>query len=351
MKKNSLALTLFATCAAFAGAAHAQTEQTVQTAPSGSSVSIYGLLETSVSRVNGGTTTLSNTSATGAGGFAKPGLTSINGLGSRIGFMGSEDLGGGLKAKFQLEQRFTPDTGASTVAGSSFAGRSVVGMDTPYGEVLIGRNYVPAYYVANLADPFAFDNSVAGLGAGHTFAGYAGNAAGSSIRMDNSIAYTSPVFMQGLTVSLAKAPNENASGTNSGSYGMNGIYKKEALKLAYGYDRRGDGSNLNIAAASYDLGSVTPIASYSRGVASNIRLNAVTTNYAIGATTEFRGGMVKAVYALLNQTSTGTKTSKLGLGYEYSMSKRTSVFTDLATGRTDNMSRTTGVDAGIRHRF
>lgn len=345
MKKTSLTLALFATCAAIAGAAHAQT------APSGSGVSIYGLLESSISHVDNGTSTLSNTSATGAGGFAKPGMTSVNGLGSRIGFMGSEDLGGGLKAKFQLEQRFTSDTGASTVVGSAFAGRSVVGLEGAYGEVLIGRNYVPAYYVATLADPFAFDNSVAGLGAGHTFAGYAGNADGSSVRMDNSIAYTSTAFMQGLSVSAAVASNENASGTSNGSYGVNAIYKKEALKLAYGYDHRGDGSNLSIAAASYDLGSVTPIASYSRGVANDASLNVVTTNYAIGATAPFRGGVVKAVYARLNQESTGAKTSKLGLGYEYGLSKRTSVFTDVATGRTDDQSRTTGVDVGIRHRF
>lgn len=82
---------------------------------------------------------------------------------SRWGFQGSEDLGGGLKAKFQLEAGFDSDTGAlktyagnpstatpSAPGGASIAGlfnrRSYVGLEGNFGSVSVGRDYTPLYW-------------------------------------------------------------------------------------------------------------------------------------------------------------------------------------------------------------
>ena len=340
MKKTSFSLAIFGAIAALSCSAFAQS------APEAAKVSVYGLIETSASIVNGGMTEMSNTATPGT---AIPGSTSINGLQSRIGFRGNEDLGQGYRAKFEFEQRFTPNTGAAAVTGLHFAGRSVLGADTPYGEILLGRNYSPAYYTATEADPFAFDNSVGGLGATHTFAGYAANAYGSSIRMDNSVTFTSKE-MHGFTSSVAIASNENLGAAKNTEFGFNSGYKRDALKLGYAYDHRGDGSSLSIGVVSYDLGFVKPIASYSRAVSSTASMGLVTTDYSFGAIAPLGNGVLKAVVANISPAD-GVNTTKFGLGYEYKFSARTSLFTDVGTAKKDNFSSTTGFDIGMRHRF
>ena len=109
MKKSLLAL---AAMGAFAGAAQAQ-----------SSVTVYGLLDYGYggsSQTAAGPAAATSSSGGIPGGYTNAVIkTQTSGLGgngestSRIGFRGTEDLGGGLKANFQIENRFSPDTGAA----------------------------------------------------------------------------------------------------------------------------------------------------------------------------------------------------------------------------------------------
>ena len=65
---------------------------------------------------------------------------------SRLGFSGMDDLGGGLKAFFQLEHGFNIDDG--TVTGDAFWGRkSVIGLSGSWGEISLGRDYTPGCWV------------------------------------------------------------------------------------------------------------------------------------------------------------------------------------------------------------
>lgn len=69
-------------------------------------------------------------------------LTSLNdgsSLRSRVGFKGSEDLGNGLTAKFQLEHGLSADTGAQADSSRFFDRQAWVGLATPYGEFRVGR--------------------------------------------------------------------------------------------------------------------------------------------------------------------------------------------------------------------
>ena len=76
--------------------------------------------------------------------------------GSRLGFRGNEDLGGGLSAQFQIEHRFSPDTGLP--AQTFWGGRSYVQLtNAGAGSVYLGRDYSPAFWPAVKSDPFGWD--------------------------------------------------------------------------------------------------------------------------------------------------------------------------------------------------
>ena len=112
MKKSILAL---AVLGAVSGAASAQ-----------SSVTVYGLVDVALVRESG--------AATGA----STKITSGVGAGSRLGFKGSEDLGGGLSALFLLENGFQADTGAMGQGGLLFGRQAYVGLQGGFGTVTIG---------------------------------------------------------------------------------------------------------------------------------------------------------------------------------------------------------------------
>ncbi len=110
-----------------------------------------------------------------------------NGLGSsRWGIKGTEDLGGGLKAGFQLEQRFSLNNGAPYSA-REFHGRSVVELSGGFGTVGLGRDYTPAFAVSQASD--ADDMST-----------YSTTSALAGVRRDNTFTYSTPE-MSGFGVS------------------------------------------------------------------------------------------------------------------------------------------------------
>ena len=97
-----------------------------------SNVTIYGVLDSGVEH-------LTNVGAT------RSGLTRMPGLGvsvpSRLGFRGTEDLGGGLKAVFTLESGFGTDTGTLNQGGRFFGRQAFVGLSGSWGAVTLGRQY------------------------------------------------------------------------------------------------------------------------------------------------------------------------------------------------------------------
>jgi predicted porin len=115
MKKSLLALAALGT---FAGAAHAQ-----------SSVTLYGIVDAGfVYNNNSGGQKLYSTSAG-------------NLQGDRWGLRGTEDLGGGLKALFVLENGFNVFTGKLNQGGDEFGRQAYVGLSSQYGTVTLGRQY------------------------------------------------------------------------------------------------------------------------------------------------------------------------------------------------------------------
>jgi predicted porin len=77
-------------------------------------------------------------SPTGVNGIARTtGMVAGN---SRFGFRGSEDLGGGLKAHFQLESQVNVDDGSGSGDGLQFNRNTYVGLQGNWGEVKLGNH-------------------------------------------------------------------------------------------------------------------------------------------------------------------------------------------------------------------
>lgn len=115
MKKSLLAL---AALGAFAGVAHAQ-----------SSVTLYGIIDEGFN-IN-----------TNSGGKHLYNLSSGVMQGSRFGLRGTEDLGGGLKALFVLENGFDVNNGKLGQGGLMFGRQAYVGLSSQFGTVTLGRQY------------------------------------------------------------------------------------------------------------------------------------------------------------------------------------------------------------------
>lgn len=142
-----------------AGAAGAQQNATV-----------YGLIDSGVEY-------LSNANAAGKSLVRLPHLTGT--LPSRIGFRGSEDLGGGLRAEFTLESGFTPDGGLLGQGNRLFGRQAWVGLSSNLGLVSFGRVYTMLFRGTIGAD--ILGPNIYGLG---SLDAYIPNT-----RSDNSIAY------------------------------------------------------------------------------------------------------------------------------------------------------------------
>ena len=98
-----------------------------------SSVTVYGLVEAQVGRQT----------------QDAPITKLYDVAGSRLGFTGTEDLGGGLKASFLMEHRFDPDTGASNGGNTFWKGGSYVGLShSSLGDVKFGRWWSGAFLKA-----------------------------------------------------------------------------------------------------------------------------------------------------------------------------------------------------------
>lgn len=162
-----------------------------------SSVTIFGLLDVNVRNIR-------------SGDISKTEMHNSSVAGSRLGFRGKEDLGGGLSAGFWLESAISPDSG--TTAPKFFHRRSTLSLNGPWGEVRLGRDLTATFQGFVYYDPFAVNGvgSVQNVfgGAGYTL----GSGATTSSRTDNSISYFLPSGLGGLNAQLMYAPGEKMQG-------------------------------------------------------------------------------------------------------------------------------------------
>ncbi len=149
---------------------------------------------------------------------------------SLLGVRGTEDLGGGLKAFFQLETSFKPDQNDSTFAGRN----SGVGLQGGWGSLLLGRWDTP-YKVTTIAvDPFG-DLTLGGITAGMSGSGARNVQAQFDRRDQNVVQYWSPTWA-GVAVRLSYSANEGRTATvNPRSNGGSITWTGGPVYVGYAY--------------------------------------------------------------------------------------------------------------------
>ena len=254
-----------------------------------SSVQIYGIADAGIMKTKGETTKI------------------VSGIadGSRLGFKGSEDIGGGFKAIFNLEARIELDTGSQTPSlinnndglylmrgmgslpasirtglsnqfrqfGTAavnsekalFDRTAMVGLITPGGAVLIGRMYTPGYEVFAAAD--TFESGTAGAWGGIT-GGTAGfTALGADIRSAKAIQYriATPAGFGGSLMYGVK--NSGYLGRYNKFWGAAVTYKANGFDVGFAHNRgydQNDNKSLTTSTigGSYTMGNMKFFAGY-----------------------------------------------------------------------------------------
>ena len=369
MKKTLIALAVMGTTA---GVAHAQ-----------SNVTIYGIVDTGLVKESGSDVRMGSN------------------VDSRIGFRGVEDLGSGMKATFELERRFNLNDGTQANSGvintedpentnletldrsnwnyndfisgkrADWIGAANVGLKgDAWGAVRLGRVNNLSVETFRMLDPF----NQYGVGA---------SLARSNIlrseQISNTIRYDSPSwngFGFGATYTLGQntkgADNPFAVIGNDG-FAVNLKYDNGPLLLLANYDRVADSND----SYSWNLGGAYSYAGF------KVSVGYQDTKFKLSEFSQEFGKMKEKMWLVGLQYKTGPhtigasynrgkveidgqndgKANKYALGYTYDLSKRTSVYANLAYTDSDkdvadyyNLSGSekdsvTGVQVGITHKF
>ena len=237
-----------------------------------SNVTLYGHLDVgvlSISNSSGGTGYLPSTVNKGAVTLLKDGgITASN-----WGLIGTEDLGDGLRAMFQLQGNLAVDTGVvggpnSSSASSIWNQMAVVGLMGKFGEFRLGRQVSPMYWAMAATDARGgryFGSALTGLvgmnSASGVFVGDNSNPSFGTVYNDNAIVYTSPSWNK-VTINLEYALGETAGDFKANSQqAVTAVYDDSHLKLSALY-YNGYGNNLPDATLIYTqkLGNATAAA-------------------------------------------------------------------------------------------
>jgi predicted porin len=364
MKRTLAALAALGSCAAFAQ----------------SGVSIYGVMDVGYTHGSGDVASFK-------------GLTSGRTASSRIGFRGTEDLGGGLKAGFTLEADIGADSGAGVTTplpgfastdnktpaanGSlQFNRVATVSLAGGWGEITAGRNYTPTFLLDFSYDPFGQNGVGFSLITG-TSLFYSTGGSVNHLRASNLVTYTSP-RVGGFQGVLAWAPSETASNApkEGGHTGAKLGYAAGPLAadVAWGRTKVAATDDIRTASlgASYNFGAVKPMVELSQDKLGPAGANGKKTGWLLGATAPMGVGELRVSVAGVKRTSDTApdmKVRQVALGYQHLLSKRTALFVTLSQVRNDGYrnSPTTGYavgnavaspngrvnaqDIGIRHVF
>lgn len=360
MKKSLVALAVLAA----AGAASAQ-----------SSVTLFGVLDVNVGSYRNGDASVTKMNTSG--------LAS-----SRLGFRGVEDLGGGLKGEFWLEAGINPDSGTgqgttlnnqATAAGTGNAGltfnrRSTVALSGGFGEVRLGRDYTPGFRALTEFDPFG----TLGVAQGSNLS-LLGASAQNSVRASNGVAYlfndggfgaVKPGVYGQVQYRLGEnASTAGATKSDGTGYGIRVGYAQGPLNASVAYDASklaaaSDKVTQTNFAASYDLGVAKLMAIY--GINNTGVAGTKNKNFTLGAQIPMGAGYIPVSYNNWSvNNAAGSKSGAFGIGYVYNLSKRTSVYTSLASlsnknGAANGVSgglagvankTSSGVEFGVKHSF
>ena len=291
---------------------------------------------------------------------------------SRWGVRGSEDLGDGLRARFDMSSYIRVDSGEAgrSAADGFWARYAWVGLeDSRYGLVRLGRISTPNFINTIRFNPFA-DSSLGPVFM-HT---YLPSAAQPLMTSDgttdsawsNSVAYSTPSF-GGFEAALQAAASEGttagrrlgASATYLSSTwsagvsiedltGMSMSFAKPPLVQPVQTDRAAQ------VGVAYDFKLVKLFGQYQRTKLENTGLEVKLSTSQIGASVPIGLGKLLASFAHTTKDQTSladVKRDTVSVGYDYFLSRRTDLYAVVVTDKVTSLDRGTGVALGIRHNF
>ena len=320
-----------------------------------SSVTLYGLVDASVESVKTNGSVLR--------------VSSDNLAASRFGLKGAEDLGGGLKAIFNIEASLKTDTGAADT--SRFFGRQAwVGLNGGFGELRLGRT----------------DSSIGALAGSSSILGaqdyddfkIAGTLAAVKYRrVDNSITYALPKLVEGLSAQVqysTRASGLEVGGDKTGQlYGLNVQYAAGAFGAGAAYleakaNNAGAKEKSALAYLSYDFTAAKLTGYYNRnasgvGLAGARELYGARLDLPLSNAFALQASVSRARdWADVRNDADATIVALKGI---YSLSKRTSIYALATTVSNDDKSaiavgsgvtgvageRSSGLALGVTHKF
>ena len=263
---------------------------------------------------------------------------------SRLGFKGAEDLGGGLSAIFQFENRFNADDGTQNGA-ALFHAQSNVGLQGNFGKVRLGRIYNNVDDIAAGLDPFGQDG-VSGMMTNLL----------AVTRQNNSIRYDSANY-SGFGVqaiySLKESTSTPAPASDNDGFGVSATYNNGPISLAAGWNRKTNtnDSSYAVIGGGYTFGPAKVTALYEDVKDKTGATEVKQKNALIGLAYTIGAGTVNATYGQLKTAD--NKDKKLAIGYTHNLSKRTSLYANAARTDWGNAAAdtTNGAEIGVTHNF
>jgi predicted porin len=344
--------------------AYAQDEGALPVTSTGSPVTIYGSFD-------GGLRHVTNVDAQGDDNTT----VSSNGTfrSNRLGFLGSEALGGGNKANFVLELGFNSGTGAlNNTNNVLFQREAHVGLSGNWGALDVGRNYTVAYRTILAFDPFKFRYPSI------TYVLSATNG----IRKDNDVQYTGTFgdWTTRAAWSLGEVAGDVDYGTTK-ALGVNYAHGGLRAGASYSIAEQNTGTSSlpsyrdyshSALGAAYDFGALTlSVGHVAQRQDTSTRATTSTWNW-VGGSYQLspRFNFTAAWYRNDAYNATATAAAAVGdarkdlfmTGITYGLSKRTTLYGEIdrtrldggyATGGTTKLNQTHqgGMAAGMMHVF
>ncbi len=329
-------LTLSLVAATLAGSALAQ-----------SSVTTFGVVDTNIGWGKGSITSLKRE---GTGGY----------LGSRLGFRGTEDLGGGLKATFILEHGFNSDDGST--AAVFWNRQALVGLAGGFGELTLGRQYTPTFLVHATYDAFGPQ----GVAAQQVLLGSMEFSQAANIRANDAVNYKTPGGLGGFSLQAMVTDHTASPGWYQGvKAGYAGGPLSVDLALGhYNNPAIGDLDTVTVG-ARYQVGPVKLFALFNKadsGTGNDSHGMQVSAIYSMGAT-DLKVSLAESAQKSAAGVDVGT-TKRYGVGFLQALSKRTFIHGQYAKLNNSKGARSAvngaqtaanqgaqGFDLGITHSF
>jgi predicted porin len=264
-----------------------------------------------------------------------------------LGLKGKEALGGGMAATFDLQARFSPETGRQERSRTLWQGESSVGLEgSRFGSLRLGRALTPLWGNVWRYEPWLNSGFNASLAAYQT-GSYSSDGVDDEAlafadfsRFSNAVFYSSPVFA-GVNVDAA-GTMERRGNAPARPAGIALNVERGALAAMASYERNARRESIRFIGASWQVGKLRLMASHAANslqASRRERAMVLAGSYAVGADT-VRAGIGR------NPT---LDTRKASLGYVHALSPRTSLYADLYRERT--AAYRSGVALGMSHAF